>query len=77
MPEPTVGICYTLFLRAVNKELTLLIILLTKRLSSIESPVDSWLKIMIKSSTAPFSAKAAFVFATIFTLVIFQCAKRF
>ena len=71
MPEPTVVICYTLSLRAVNKELTPLIILLTKRLSSIESPVDSWLKIMIKSSTARFIAKAAFVLATIFTLVIF------
>ena len=40
MPEPTVVICSTLSLRAVNKELTPLIILLTKTLSSIESPVD-------------------------------------
>ena len=70
MPEPTVVICH-MSLRAVNKKLTPLIILLTKTLSSIESPVDSWLKIMIKSSTARFSAKAAFVLATIFTLVIF------
>ena len=38
--EPTVGVCSTLSLRAVNKELTPLIILLTKTLSSIESPVD-------------------------------------
>ena len=33
--------------------------------------MSSWLKIMIKSSTALFSAKATFVLATIFTLVIF------
>ena len=40
MPENTVVICSILPLRAVNKELTPLIILLTKALSSIESPVD-------------------------------------
>ena len=34
--------------------------------------MSSWLKIMIKSSTARFSAKATFVLATIFTLVIFD-----
>ena len=39
--------------------------------------MSSWLIIMIKSSTTRFSAKATFVLATIFTLVIFQCSKRF
>ena len=40
VPEPTVVICSTFSLRAVNKELTPLIILLTRTLSSLESPVD-------------------------------------
>ena len=40
VPEPPVVICSTLSLRAINKELTPLIILLTKTLSSVESPVD-------------------------------------
>ena len=40
VPELNVVICSTLSLRAFNKELTPLIILLIKTLSSIESPVD-------------------------------------
>ena len=37
--------------------------------------MSSWLKIMIKSSTARFSAKATFVLATIFYTCYFLVCK--